>query len=92
VICGFVGGCVGDCETACVRLDACAAELGTAGYTRAECEQQCGRQDELYDRWGDQEKKQAFRAELTCLTNATCDEIAAGECYDDLIFSFDQEL
>lgn len=92
VVCALATACAGDCESACRRVDTCAVALGAPGYTLAECQQQCGRQDELYQRWEDEEKQAAFQAHLTCVTGATCDELADGLCYDDLIFGFDQEL
>lgn len=71
----------------CTDLVAC-GNLSTSRMTQAECEASCNAQDELYNIWTDQEKRDAFDEEMRCLGASTCDEIAAGACYDETAWSY----
>jgi hypothetical protein len=69
-------------------VDEC-GDLGTERETAYDCQLQCEDQHDLYWKtWTDPDKRDAFRAELTCLNGSTCDEIAAGACYDPEVWSF----
>ena len=56
--------------------------------TADECQAVCEDQKALLSRWTDTQKQDAFDAELRCLQESSCDEIAEGVCYDDEVWSF----
>ncbi len=58
------------------------------GLTSAECEESCVAQRDLYQSWDDTSLQDGFDAELTCLAEATCDDLAAGTCYDAHVWSY----
>ncbi len=73
--------CSPACEQVCDKLVACDG-LSTERQTVAECTETCQTQQELYQRWSDTELRADFDAQLSCLNDAACEQIAAGECYD----------
>ena len=80
-------GCKATCADVCDRLVECYG-LPTERMSSAECEDSCKSQSTLYDGWTDIQKQDALQAELDCLNEAACDDIAAGVCYDDAIWSY----
>lgn len=86
----FLGasGCTPTCERVCTRLVEDCGDLGTERMATYECEENCAQQRDLYERWTDTQKQDAFDAQLSCLVDATCDEIAAGVCYDEEVWSY----
>lgn len=53
-----------------------------------ECQESCQTQEDLLKTWTDQELRDAFDDEMSCLGDATCDEIADGACYDASLWSY----
>jgi hypothetical protein len=82
-----LAGCTPTCEQVCEKLVECENE-GTERMTAFECEESCSDQQDLLDRWTDEEKRDAFDAQLVCLNDEECDAIAAGACYDAEVWSF----
>lgn len=82
----FFLGCEPTCEGVCRDVLAC--DLDSDRVSHEECEATCIRQQELYEDWEDEDKADRFAAHKSCLSDATCDEIAAGVCYDEALFLF----
>ncbi|MFZ5477827.1 MAG: hypothetical protein ACOZNI_13715 [Myxococcota bacterium] len=80
-------GCSPTCEQVCEKLVDCENE-GTERMTATECELSCDEQEDLYDRWTDEQKRDAFEAELQCIQESACEEIAEGACYDPEVWTF----
>jgi hypothetical protein len=70
----------------CDKLIECS--LDSPRTSKAECEESCTTQLELYETWEDKDKLDAFDAERECIGSSTCDEIRDGVCYDDTVFVF----
>lgn len=81
-------GCTPTCDRVCTRIVEDCGDLGTERMSAYECEESCLNQQKLYERWADTQKQAALDDELTCLVDATCDEIAAGTCYNEDIWGF----
>jgi hypothetical protein len=82
-----LAGCQPTCAQVCDKLVAC-ENPGTERMSSAECEDQCGEQQELYANWTDTELRASFDDHLSCLYRAECDAVLAGACYDEEVFSF----
>lgn len=79
-------GCTPTCERTCRKMLDCGT-LESDRVSVVECEASCERQLNLYTGWDDeQELDDAIDAHRRCLRRATCDEIEAGECYDERLF------
>lgn len=87
LVAALLGGCQPTCEQVCDKLVAC-ENPGTERMSGPECEVECKEQQELYATWADTQLRASFDAHLSCLDDATCDEVAAGACYDEEMFSF----
>lgn len=87
VLAGGLVGCRSTCQDVCDKLVECDG-LPTDRMSSAECEDSCKSQAALYDDWADVQKQDALQAELDCLGDATCDEVAAGTCYDEAIWDY----
>lgn len=81
-------GCTPTCARVCTRLVDDCGDLGTERMTAYECEESCTEQQKLYDRWADTQKQDALDEELSCLIDATCDDIAAGTCYNEELWAY----
>lgn len=80
-------GCTPSCQDVCRKLVEC-EDLQTSRMSALECQEQCTLQDNRYSSWDDTVKRDAFDDELTCLYDASCEEVAAGACYDEEVYSF----
>jgi hypothetical protein len=78
-----LAGCRPTCTAACTKVRSC--DL-TAELTQQECEAQCGAQQAEVD--SDAEADALWGEHLSCIASASCDEIAAGACYDAELFAF----
>ena len=78
-------GCAPTCETICNKITRC--ELAD-GFEQLECQESCTRQDAQYKVEGEDTLKRAFADHRRCIASATCEEIEAGECYDEDLFLF----
>ena len=75
-------GCTPTCETTCDKLLTC-GEIDGGESAVFECENSCMAKQELYNSdWDDEEKQQGFDDLKSCLVNASCEDIALGECYN----------
>lgn len=80
-------GCHATCANVCEKLVECDG-LPTQRMPNEECAEACVDQEELYDRWADVQKQDALTAQLDCLRDSTCEDIAQGVCYDEYIWSW----
>lgn len=80
-------GCTPSCEDVCQKLVACGNE-GTERMSETECKESCQQQERLYEEWEDEQLRDAFDAELKCLDDSTCEELADGVCYDEDLWSY----
>jgi len=81
-----LAGCAPDCETTCRKVLSC--DIDSPREAIDMCKTSCETETHLYDVWGDDDKQKAFRDERSCLKQSTCDEIAAGKCYDEDMYAF----
>jgi hypothetical protein len=63
-------------------------DLGTERMPPEECKESCLQQKALYATWTDTQLRDAFDDELSCIDDSSCDDIAAGVCYDEDLWSF----
>ena len=83
-----LAGCTPTCDQVCDKLIAC-ENPGTERMSSAECKESCDDQRALLNEdWSDIQKRDAFDAELTCLYESECADVADGVCYDATIWSF----
>ena len=75
-----VAACDPPCQRTCRKVLEC-GNLQTDRLALEACEQDCERQEQLYDDWEDEAKQDLFKDHKRCLLDATCDEIADGECF-----------
>lgn len=87
ILAALLAGCTPTCEQVCRKLVECDG-LSTTGMSWYECELSCRAQEDLYQRWEDAEKQDAFDEELRCLQESTCAAVADGACYDPTIWGF----
>ncbi len=83
----LLGGCEPSCEQVCVKLVEC-EEPGTERMNATECEEQCLMQKETYAVWSDVQLRDAFDAELACIYDSACEDVTAGVCYDEEVYTF----
>lgn len=79
--------CTPTCEEACNNLVAC-DNPGTEFLAADECLESCQSQRDLYQHWEDQGLQDAFDDALSCYTDSSCDQIAAGACYNASIWTY----
>jgi hypothetical protein len=81
-----LGGCAPSCEALCTKLVRCDLE---PSVTVVECTQTCDRQLAFVKDQNDDALSDAWRDQRVCLGANSCDEIAAGACFDDALFLID---
>lgn len=84
VVTALSSACAPRCQEVCNKVRDCGIE--TTRLAQDECVLSCRLQENLYEEWEDEEKIAAFRDHRRCVRSSTCEEIAAGECYDELLF------
>jgi hypothetical protein len=85
-------GCAPPCGQLCRKvLYTC--DLDSERVAFDDCENSCSQQVELYRQWQDEELIELFEDHRRCISRSSCDEIAAGECYDgyEALFVFDPD-
>lgn len=76
--------CTPRCQEVCSKVLDCGIE--STRVARDQCIDSCRAEEILYDEWEDTEKQKAFKEHKRCLGSSTCEEIADGACYDELLF------
>jgi len=83
-----LAGCHPTCKHVCKTLLAC-DEVESARVNLYECVDACNRQEALYkEEWENPSLLDAFYAENNCIVDASCEEIAAGACYDPELYPY----
>lgn len=81
-----LAGCNPPCSTLCRKLLDCEG-VETPRVGQDECEASCLVQERLYeDAWDDPALRDKFRAHKQCLSDESCEDIAAGVCYDEDLY------
>ena len=82
----WLAGCTPTCERTCTKLLACGT-LESDRVSVEECEASCIFQVNLYDEWLDEKVlDKAFDQHRRCLVRSSCEQIDAGECFDEVLF------
>lgn len=82
----IASGCTPTCERTCRKILKC-DNLESDRVSVFECQATCENQRSLYEGWADEkELDKALDAHRRCLVRSTCEEIEAGECYDERLF------
>ena len=89
----LLAGCPATCDTMCNKLDRCGFNNR---ISELDCREQCGVQLEVLgdkdtddgDPQTDEADRDAFRRHRVCVSTHSCDELAAGACYDESVFPF----
>jgi len=86
VLVALLAGCQPTCKEVCKKVLEC--DLDSDRVSVVECEENCTRQQLLYEIWEDEAKADLFVEHKQCIMGASCDEIADGTCYDEDLFVF----
>ena len=82
----FASACTPTCERTCRKLLDCGT-LDSERVSVPECEASCNAQLVMYDDWEDEDElNEAFDLHRECLVQSTCEQVEAGECYDERLF------
>lgn len=91
-LCALAVGCAPPCERVCrkVLFD---CELSSERVALDECVDACARQEDQYRAWQNDDLVALARDHRTCVVSSTCDELAAGACYEgyEALFAFDPD-
>ena len=82
-----LGGCTPSCDEAWRRLFNCEA-LEVYGMTGDTCTEDCLYQEAVYDDWDDVELREAYKESRRCVADATCEDLAAGVCFDETLYPY----
>ena len=82
-----LGGCTPSCDQTCRRLFNCAA-LEVYGMSGDTCTEDCLYQEAVYDDWDDVELREAYKESRRCVAAATCEDLAAGVCFDETLYPY----
>ncbi len=88
----LLAACAPPCERVCRKvLFEC--ELSSERVALEECIDACARQEDQYVAWQNDELVALARDHRQCLAETSCDEIAAGACYEgyEALFAFDAD-
>ena len=80
-------GCEPSSEQTCETLLAC-EETHTDRVALDDCTASCLVQQRLYDEWEDIELQDSFTDYKFCIAEESCEEIAAGACYNADLYSW----
>ena len=82
---GLATGCEPSCEDTCEKLLAC-DQIEMEHTSARECAAACETQQGVYDKWKSTDEREWFADMKYCIDDASCSEIADGECYDDELY------
>ncbi|MCK6516179.1 hypothetical protein L6R46_14125 [Myxococcota bacterium] len=80
-------GCTPSCDQTCRRLFNCES-LEVYGMTEDTCVEDCLYQEAVYERWDDVELREAYQESRRCVADATCEDLAAGVCFDETLYPY----
>lgn len=81
----FSSGCEPTCKATCKKLVKC-EDVETPRVSKEECTASCETQQQLYDEWDDEQKRENFGDMKRCVKKSECEEIADGVCYDEDLY------
>jgi len=81
-------GCVPTCTQTCNKLTSCEENSDWSGEYAELCAENCERQYNLYEIWGDTTLQDGLDDSKVCIRESTCEEITEGECYDEDLYAF----
>ncbi len=85
LVSALIAGCEPSCEDTCEKLIDC--DQVEMEYTSArECAAACETQQSVYDKWKSTDEREWFGDMKYCIDDASCADIADGECYDDELY------
>lgn len=82
---GTLAGCPPTCGQLCGKFERCAL---TGEVRRAECEESCARELTAYRDDDDKTLLRRFDDHRRCVGGASCDELADGACYDEVLYPY----
>jgi len=82
---GLITGCEPSCEDTCDKLLDC-DQIEMEHTSARECAAACETQQSVYDKWKSTDEREWFSDMKYCIDDASCAEIADGECYDDELY------
>lgn len=87
----FGAGCAPPCGNLCRKVLDCGIDSERVAFD--DCLASCTTQLELYRKWRDRELLDLFEDHRRCISRSSCEEIAAGECYEgyEALFVFDPD-
>ena len=81
----LLGGCEPTCQETCNKLLDC-DHVDTPRLSLEECESTCRNEEDLYEGWDDDGKRDKLGDMKRCIADESCSDIADGVCYDpDLV-------
>jgi hypothetical protein len=81
----LMSGCEPTCRETCRKLLDC-DDVDTPRLSLEECESTCENEQDLYELWEDEGKRDAMGEMKRCIADEDCGAIADGVCYDpDLV-------
>lgn len=80
-------GCTPTCDQTCKKLVSCEG-VETAGLSEELCVEDCQQQEALIDYWEDTQLLEQLDASRRCVRDNTCEDIAAGVCYDPDLYPY----
>lgn len=81
----FLVACEPSCESTCEKLMSC-DEIEMEHIPVQECATTCEVQQQIYEKWEASDEREWFADMKYCIDDASCSDIAKGECYDDEIY------
>jgi hypothetical protein len=77
--------CGSTCSSVCDKLLSC-PQLDAAAISDKECDLDCAVQENAYE--SDPILSAAFEVYKDCVMDSSCDQLAAGACYEEGLFAF----
>jgi hypothetical protein len=81
----LLSGCEPSCEATCEKLMSC-DEIEMDHIPVQECATTCEIQQRIYEKWDSSDEREWFSDMKYCIDDASCGDIADGECYDDELY------
>jgi len=79
--------CHPTCKQVCTKLLEC-DEVESSRVSEYECRDSCQREENLYEGWEDLQALELHYDQMSCIMDASCQEVADGECYDEELYLF----
>lgn len=81
-----LSACEPTCKATCRKLLAC-DDVNSPRVSQDDCEYSCTTQQNLYEQdWEDTQLREALADAKRCVSASSCEDIAAGVCYDEDLY------